>query len=134
MGRQRRPLQSVRCAAPQFPIKVLTRALGDKIDIYTQTQHREDRRTRTRHKRRADFRLFEQPHFELREKNKFLENRTLEIVEKRLAGEFLNFVRNAGNLSRILPARVGPFRGNSKFRFHEQDRQWSRREPSDIDG
>src|SRR6266487_1296699 len=110
-------------ARPQLLIQLLTCALRDRIDIFVWPDHGKNCRTRSRHERGPDFRLLEQPHFELREKNKFLKNRALKIIDKSLAGEFLRSVREAGNFLRLLPARVGPFRSNSKFRLHQQDRQ-----------
>ncbi len=80
-------------------------------------------RTGPGHQRRAHLRLSEQPHLQLRQKNKLLENGTLQIVYESLISELLSCVRDTGNFSGILPARICPFRWHGKSRLQQQDRQ-----------
>ena len=90
-------------ARPQFRIELRLCTLGHKIDISILTHHREHRRTRPRHQRRAHLGLAEQPHLQLRQKNKLLDNGMLQIVYEGLISELLGRVWDTGNFSGILP-------------------------------
>jgi len=79
-------------------VELLARALRQEIDICIVAQHRKNSRAGPRHQSRSDFRLFQQPGFQLREKNEFLKDRSLEIVHEILAVEILCLIGNSRNL------------------------------------
>src|SRR5215472_7111543 len=118
-GRQRRPLQRTRDAGPQFPIKRGLRAFCQKVSICVRPQHRAQGGTRPGHQRGTHFWLLEQPHFELRQKNKLFENGALQIVHEHLSVEFLSSVKDTWNLARISPARIRPFCRDAELRFQQ---------------
>ena len=65
---------------PKFRIELRFCALCQKIGVCICLQHGEDRGTRAGHQCSNHFWLLEQPHFQLRQKNKFFENGALQIV------------------------------------------------------
>src|SRR5260370_35810882 len=112
-------LPSLARACPQFRLNLCLRPLRYPISICILTQHCERCRPRTRHQRRTNFRLLEQPHLQLREKNKLFKDRTLEVVTESLAHEFLSSVRDAWNFSRASPVHECPSARRAELRFQQ---------------
>src|SRR5436309_9375359 len=76
-------------AAPNLAIHFFPRPFREGVGVRDIWDNREHCRTGPRHQSRADFRLIQQPCFQVREKNKFLEDRSLQIVYETLAVEIL---------------------------------------------
>src|SRR2546423_397638 len=79
-------------ARPKLRIEFSLSALRQKIAIRVCSQHREHRGPRAGNERGADFWLLEQPHLQLRQKHKLLENGPLQIIHEGLASKFLSTV------------------------------------------
>src|SRR5437588_717552 len=95
-------------AGPNLAVEFFSHALCEKIDICIWAQRGKHGRTGARHHCSAHFWLLEQPHLELRKRNKFLEHRTLEIVVEFPTAKILLRVGDTGKLARILPTFIGP--------------------------
>src|ERR1051325_7863911 len=72
----------------------------------------------------ACFRLFAQPHFHLREKNKFLEDRSLQIIDQRQFCECVRLIIHTDNFAPAFPVLICPPGCDGKLRLQQQDRQF----------
>src|SRR5437773_9327265 len=116
-------LQCVRRGGPQLRVEFGFCALRDHVGLCIFAQCRDNCRPGSGHERCPDFRLLEQPHLELRDKNKFLEDRALQIVEESLVSEFLSCVRDAWNFERVLPVSVCPRCRYAKLRLQQEKQE-----------